>query len=360
MLHHWLKPSSLSFEGTAQKLWANILYYNDDINDFTTTKIAIIGLDESADVVRKILYEYADLMGNDKAIIDLGNIRKKTPDFIIPLIAELLNIGLIPILIGADSAFIYSQYQAYQALKQKINVIFIDECIRFSQNNSPDAYINSILQGDFKDKLLHLSILGAQSHFVHPDVTDLFENKHFDIVRLGYIKQNIEEVEPIIRDGDMAIFHLSALKQSEAPSQKNASPSGFFTEEICRLSRYAGMSDKLSSVGFYGYELDLDHQSAQSLAQMIWYFLDGVLNRKNDFPVATDGLVEYIVDYKNHQYQLVFWRSTKSGRWWMQIPIKNDKNELKHSLVPCSYNDYLAACQGELPERLLNAIQRFA
>jgi formiminoglutamase len=183
------------------------------------------------------------------------------------------------------------------------------------------------------------------------------------MIRLGKVKTAFSEIEPLLRDADMISFNLRALKSCDAPAVRNSSPSGFFSEEACQICRYAGLSDKLSSIGFYGYdsefEIDRDKQTPKTLAQMIWYFIDGYYNRRNDFPVSMDGLMEYIVDFKGHDYQLTFWKSNKTGRWWIQVPVKTKKKLQRHQLIPCSYNDYLLASNEEIPERLINAFKRF-
>ena len=124
------------------------------------------------------------------------------------------------------------------------------------------------------------------------------------------------------------------------------------------------MSDKLTSFGIYGYRKNLDsldQSTAQVVAQMIWYFADGFYNRKQDFPIqkAFNQLIQYIVHVKSFDEQLTFWRSNKSGRWWMEIPVKTQKKHVRHRLIPCAYNDYLQACNDDLPERLILAYQRF-
>jgi formiminoglutamase len=121
------------------------------------------------------------------------------------------------------------------------------------------------------------------------------------------------------------------------------------------------MSDKLTSFGLYGYvaEQDRDGQTAQAAAQMLWYFLEGFFNRKGDYPADTAGLTEYVVDFPKLNYQLTFWKSNKSGRWWMQVPVATKRKHERHRLVPCSYQDYQLACREELPERLLQAMSRF-
>jgi hypothetical protein len=47
-----------------------------------------------------------------------------------------------------------------------------------------------------------------------------------------------------------------------------------------------------------------------------------------------------------------FHKSDKTDRWWIEIPfISNGNNKLKrNTLLPCSYDEYLGACNQE-PER---------
>lgn len=242
-------------------------------------------------------------------------------------------------------------------------MVLVDERIAYQldKRKVKEYYLREVLDSP-QSRLFHLSFIGTQAHFIPPGILPYLDKRHFDYVRLGNAKANMSELEPLIRDGDLLSLNLSALKAAEVPGQSKASPSGFTVEEACQITRYAGMSDKLKALGIYGYQHSKDKsgQSAMAVAQMIWYFIDGFYHRKNDFPASTDGLTEYIVEFKKLDYQLTFWRSEKSGRWWMQVPVKSKSDYQRHRLVPCSYNDYLLACKDELPERLLNALRRFA
>lgn len=375
MLEHWLQPISTSkIEGfdllNDEQLGRKINIYRLEkieteekavIPDLKKTQIALIGIGvDEANAVRAVLYSLSFSFPNLN-IADLGNVRKQETSFIIPLLAELIQGGILPIIIGHSEVFTLAQYQAYQSKKGSVNVAIIDEKIRFTPKIQAESYFLHQILGDAH--LFNCSILGYQSHFTTPSVLDYFERKNYELIRLGRVKNNFEDIEPVIRDADMVSFNVAALKQSEAPAQLDGSPSGFLTEEACQLARYAGMSDKLTSFGIYGYrkKLDKDHQTAQVIAQMIWYFIEGFVNRKQDFPIskAFNQLTQYVVDIKEIDYQVTFWRSNKSGRWWMEIPVKTRKKHERHRLVPCSYNDYLQACNEDLPERLLNAYQRF-
>ncbi|MEM8909022.1 MAG: arginase family protein, partial [Bacteroidota bacterium] len=266
-------------------------------------------------------------------------------------------------LIGKDIELGLAQYQSYQA-RRLVNMALVDEQIRLTpspKKKSDHQLLNRLIKKR-KPRLFHLSAIAYQIHYTPQKVLDPLEKKHFDLLRLGKIKSDMTTVEPLIRDADMLLFHLAALKAADAPALATPSPSGLTSEEACQISRYAGLSDKLTSAGFYGLqpEKDQDGRSAQVIAQLIWYLIDGFAHRKNDYPVSTDGLVEYIVELKNPIQQIHFWKSNKSGRWWIQVPIKSKKKALRHQLVPCSYADYQMACQEDVPERLLNAYRRFA
>ena len=207
-------------------------------------------------------------------------------------------------------------------------------------------------------RLFNLGLIGYQTHLTPPDTLHFFRKKNYDLVRLGIAKQDLGQIEPTIRGADTIYLNLSALKQSEAPGRWHNTPNGFSAEEACQLCFYSGMSDRLSSFGIYGYrqEIDRNFQTAQLIAHMIWYLLDGIYNRKKDFPVSTDGMIEYIVSFKDYEHNATFWKSTRSGRWWIQI---DTRKEGQYELIPCSYEDYKLACKDQLSERILNVFERY-
>lgn len=366
MYENWLHSvSSNHFEDlelSEETFGQGIRYFNAGKADVSDVQVALVGLDAAAaDNVRRYLYPMSFPFGKLQ-VMDFGNARRHQASFLVPIIRELMDSHIVPVLIGSQANMIAAQYRAFKSLKESICQVLVDEQVPFLPSGKADSrrYFNEILHQKHS-RLFHMGLIGCQSHYIENSTYDFIHQQQYDIIRLGFAKANLPELEPIIREADLLSLHLSALKFIEAPAQEAASPSGFFSEEACQICRYAGMSDKLSGFGIYGYapEKDKVGQTAQVIAQMIWYFLDGFYNRKNDFPVSTDGLVEYIVDFKNMDYQLTFWKSSKSGRWWMQIPVKTNKKLQRHRLIPCSYNDYKLASQDELPERLLRALQRF-
>lgn len=367
MVHNWLYPTPTKQIDCYNKLKSHhfgkkIKIHKDSSLDLSTSQIALIGVQEKeSNAVREILYS-SSFPFKKLNIVDLGNTRKEDITFLVPLVKELMDSNILPIIFGGNQNYSLTQYHAYRFKKQIINMAIIDEKINYLNPRSKNqSFLNKIIDSRISH-LFNLSILGHQSHFTSQEAIKVFHKNNFEMIRLGKLRGNLEYSEPFIRDADMISFNLNAIRSSECPGVSKPSPSGFFTEEICQLARYAGMSEKLTSIGFYGYELgmDVNQQSAHIVAQLIWYFIDGFFNRKNDYPKSMDGLVEYIVDSKNTDYSLTFWKSEKTGRWWMQVPVKARKKLLRHQLIPCTYHDYQMTCREEIPERLINAFRRFS
>jgi formiminoglutamase len=364
MLENWLKPidgNLISNHFDKSKLGSNIQCYVDKMPNLKKTQLAIVGIGEAeANEVRKALYEMTFPFTKIK-VADLGNLRKEENGFITQLLRELIEGGICPIIIGHEGKVTQAQFLAHHSTQPSVSVVEVKERVVYHPNKSEEDgyYLNSILEGQYR--LFHFSTIGSQSHFVEEAVYHFLENNAFDCVRLGKAKAKLNALEPFIRDADMMSFHISSLKASDAPAVEEAAPSGFFSEEACQISRYAGMNDKLTSIGFYGFlsHLDQNGLTARTVSQLIWYFIDGFNNRQKDFPASMDQLVEYIVELKGYDHQFVFWKSNKTGRWWLQVPVKTKRKWKRHRLIPCSYDDYLATTKEDLPDRLLNALKRF-
>ncbi len=361
MLENWFTPIAQPEAGVPRSgsvVAAHIRTFSGNkLPDLKKIKVAIVGLnDEEADAVRRQFYAMA-YPWPEGAVLDLGNIRKNNASFFIPALAELAGSRIFPIVIGRDPAGLAAQFKALQAILQHINLVVFDERLDL---DLPGDYLREILV-DQRDQVFQCGLLGFQSHFVLPETLAELETRNYDLIRLGQVRSDLENTEPIIRDADLVGWNLRALDHSSAPGAADLTPSGFQLEEACRLSRYAGISDKLKMLGIFGFhaENDRNHLTAQGIAQMIWYFLDGFFQRKGDFPASTNNLTEYIVQLKQLDFQLTFWKSSSTGRWWMQVPVKTRRNQQRHRMVPCSFSDYQMACKDELPERLFQALRRF-
>jgi len=353
----------------------------DHFPSLEQTDIAIIGVKEdrnsiqnhgtsmAPDQVRKYFYKL--YQGNYKVrISDLGNIIKghqveDTYFAVKSVVSELLKLHIIPVIIGGSQDITYSNYLAYESLGQIINIASIDSNFdlgKADQEINSTSYLSKIImhQPNF---LFNYTNIGYQTYLVDQDAIELMEKLYFDVYRLGYVRKNLEEVEPFVRNADMLSFDLSSIRQSDAPGNAHPSPNGFYGDEACQITRYAGLSDKLSSIGFYEFNPSYDNcgQTAHLTAQMIWYFIDGFYNRKHDFPLKDKKLyLKYRVSIKNHNHEIVFFKSKKSDRWWMEVPCPTNLRSKyeRHYLVPCSYKDYKTALKEEMPDRWWKVYQK--
>lgn len=359
-------------------------YFTDsDFPDIANADMAIVGVCESRkaayntgcalapNTVREYLYKL--YQGSFRAnIIDLGNIEqghdvedtyfalKSTVDY-------LIRNNVIPIIIGGSQDLTYAQFLGYEKLEQTINVAVVDSA--FDIGNPEEDITNTSYVGKIilhqPNYLFNYSNIGYQTYLVEPSSLSMMNKLYFDSYRLGQIRDMIDESEPIIRHADMFSFDITAIKHSDAPANPNASPNGFYAEEACQMMRYAGMNDKLTSIGIYEInpDFDVNGKTSHLAAQMIWCFVDGFYNRKSDFPSrSSSDYVKFHVVLQDEKYTINFYKSKKSDRWWMEVPYPPTKGLMyeRHTLLPCSYKDYELAINNEIPDRWWQTYQKLA
>ena len=109
------------------------------------------------------------------------------------------------------------------------------------------------------------------------------ESLYFESYRLGEVSSKIKMVEPIMRDADIVSIDMKSIKASELGSRQKFSPNGFDGREICGISRYAGISNKVSSFGIFEYKSSSEDEITEILiSQIIWYFIEGFNYRVQD------------------------------------------------------------------------------
>ena len=343
--------------------------------------LAIIGVEEerravnnegsgqSANAVRPYLYNL--FKGKYKPrIADLGNIKQghavKDSYFALTSVChELIKNKIIPIVIGGGQDLTFPMYKAFDKIEPTINLVDVDA--RFDIGGPDSEFNSSASLGKIilhqPNILFNYSNIGYQTYFVQQKEIELFHKLYFDACRLGEVRSDMEQVEPIVRHADLLSFDMTAIRMSDAPGNGNASPNGFYGEEACQITRYAGLSDKLGAIGFFEMNPTKDKrgQTAHLLAQMIWYFIEGYYKRYQDFPFRKKSdYLKYRVSIKENKNEIVFYKSKRSDRWWMEVPYPTQK-KLKFErqcLVPCSYKDYMEATKEEVPDRWWQTYQK--
>ncbi|MGH2648828.1 MAG: formimidoylglutamase [Ginsengibacter sp.] len=343
-----------------------IKVYEDEIPDLSKTDIVIAGVNEfrgngsiavenAADAVRKQLYQL-HYWHRDIVIADIGNIKcgESLADSyaaIQAVVAELLRMNKTVVIIGGSHDNTLAQYYAYKEIKQVIEATVIDATIDL-RSESPvrsENFLMEMLTGE-PNMVRHYNHIGFQSYFVHPRMLETMDKLRFDCYRVGTAKEKLEEMEPVIRNSNLLSFDIAAIKNSDAPANF-CSPNGFTGEEACSLTRYAGLSNRLSTIGIYGYnpQQDIKNLTALQIAQMVWYFIDGKSKNNQEAELSDrQSFNEYHTAFA--EVDTIFLQSKKTGRWWMQMPDKK--------MIACSYNDYLFASNNEIPERWLRAQER--
>lgn len=346
----------------------------NEFPDYEEAELAIIGVGEdrlshgnegcakAPDAIRKEFYRL--FQGNFKLrMVDLGNILpghtvEDTHFALTSAVEELLRNNVLPIVLGGSQELTFALYRAYEKIGKIVNIAVVDPL--FDLGNSEKSldsrsYMSRIILQQ-PNYLFNYTNIGFQTYYVDQEAITLMGNLMFDTYRLGFVRNDLEEVEPMVRNADLLSIDIGAVRMSEAPGNKHAGPNGFYGEEICQITRYAGMSDKMSTLGIFEYNPGLDRQSqtAQLIGQMMWYFIDGFYGRKQDYPLEKKSdFIKFTVTTKDFKDEIIFYKSKKSDRWWMEVPIRS-RNKYKykrHHLVPCSYKDYQTALADHIPDR---------
>jgi arginase family enzyme len=344
-----------------------VAVYEDVFPDLDDAQLVIVGCgeqrgsglihgqSEAPDIIRRHFYSLF-YWHTDVKIADVGNIRPGsvyTDSYaaLKTVVQELMNDGKTVIILGGSHDLTLAQYQAYANGHKLIEASCVDAMIDLNMESpfQHENFLLDMLTGE-PNHLRHYNHIAFQSYYVHPRMLETIDKLRFDCYRVGSVKENIEEMEPVIRNSHMLSFDISAIANAYAPAN-TASPNGLNGEEACVLLRYAGMSHSISSIGIYGYnsKQDKEELTAKQISQMLWYLLDG---RSRSTREASLDEKELFTEYHTAfaEVETIFLQSKKTGRWWMQLPDKK--------FIACSYKDYLLASSNEIPERWLRAQER--
>ena len=332
------------------------------VNEYRNTHNSV-GEDFSLNEVRKTLYNLFpgnwSLNISDLGDLVLGDTVSDTYLALQSIVSELLKNNIIPVIIGGSQDITYANYRSYDYLEKTVNVVNIDPNFDLGDSSKPiknNSYLGKIIL-DKPHNLFNYSTLGYQTYFNSQEEIDLMQKLYFEAYRLGELSNNIQNVEPVLRDANIVTLDLKSVRSSEVSSKQKFSPNGFSGKEICAISRYAGISNKVSSFGVYEYIPSIEDEATEMLiAQVIWYFIEGVNCRvmdNNFYNTADFQKYTVLVD----EQELIFLKSLKSSRWWVEIPfLQNSNNKLEeHSLLPCMHQDYVDASNGVVPERWYKA-----
>jgi arginase family enzyme len=352
-------------------LGAYISRFTGKFPDWRSADIALLGVNERrgrggeehqpgaipARTVRKKLYSLHKGTGRCR-IVDLGNLRpgitlEDTYLRLKEIVEVLISHNTIPVIIGGSHDLEYGQYMGYEHLERVVNMVTVDSSVDMAEDHHVPAnkkQLRQILMHE-PNYLFSLGQIGYQSYLVDPEVMATLEKLHFEAYRVGEVHRSLQEMEPVVRVADLLTFDISAIRHQDAPGYSPANPFGLTGEEACQLCWYAGLSDNMSSLGIYEYEPEHDERelTATTIATMIWYFIEGYYHRKNETEFNTSKFTKYAVAFNENPDRMVFYKSKQSEKWWLEVEALSDDKGAR--IVPCSYEDYLQAIKGEVPNR---------
>ncbi|QHL87790.1 formiminoglutamase [Nibribacter ruber] len=345
--------------------------------DWRQAEVVLIGLPEyrgahsPADVsyqgpnlIREQLYKLKKGTGS-WLLMDLGNLLpgislEDTYLRLKEVIEMVVDAGKFPILLGGSHDLTYGQFLGYEYLHKKIGVVLIDSQLDIQEN--PDvapegSHLHRLLLHE-PNYLFSFSHLAHQSYLTDNDTLIALEKLHFDLFRIGQVRQQLKEIEPVIRQADMLSFDVSAIRHQDAPGQRQANPFGLTGEEACQLCWYAGQNDQLSSLGLYGYRPEFDQRSltAMTVATMAWYAIEGFYHRQRTLDFQSNHFLRFAVGFHDNPHKMLFYKNRHTEKWWMEV--EDLAGERPSLIIPCSYQDYLTAADGDVPSRWIQVQAR--
>ncbi len=367
-------------DSPASALGRSLRVYSHKMPDYKDAHLAIIGVPEergagkntgtalAPDEIRKKLYQLRRSHVPYR-IVDLGNLRPghdltETYTRLSEVCRILLENNVLPIILGGSHDLDYGQYTAYEQLDKLISLLNIDAFLDLEQDQQTapaSAHLQKILLHE-PNYLFAYTHLAYQSYLIDPASVAVLEKLYFEAFRIGQMRTNLREMEPVIRQADMVSFDVTAIRSADAPGNLHAQPFGLTGEEACQICWYAGLNEKLSSIGFYEYNPQWDdptRKTAAVIATMIWYFIEGFYHRKSEQNFRSNDFLKYVVALPQHPDTIVFYKSKRTEKWWMEVPYPEGlERYARNSIVPCSYSDYQMATQGEVPERYIQTVAR--
>ena len=376
----YFSPVDISGKWHEDQIGAKIVANNKSFPEIQKNSCALIYVPEFRGLIeakklsnnqskfREAFYELQIGSNWTSNLYDLGNILpgqdlNDTYFALSQVVSELVKINVIPIVVGGSQDLVLALYSAYEKLEQMINICSVDYDLNLGAPEdaaNSNGYLSHLLLKRPCYLFNHANI-GLQMPYSNTKELALFEKLYFDVCRLGEFNSDFKKAEPHLRNADIINIDFESIKASETLSIHGL-PNGFYAEQICQIGKYAGISDKVSSLGIFNHK-NYTSVGDQLLAQLIWYFIDGVVARFGDFPMGTKvDYKKFTVFMEESNHELVFFKSNKSSRWWMEVPFppNNVTKYERHYLVPCNKEDYDNAMKNELPDLWWKTYQKLS
>ncbi len=349
------------------QLGRHIQVYEEEFPDVKNADLVIVGCGEmrgasadnqrsnAPDIIRNEFYSLYH-WHKEVHVADVGNVKtgatlQDTYAALRSVVSELIEHKKRVVILGGSHDVTMAQYGAYGSLAQIIEAVCVDARIDLNMDSvlPADSFLMDMLCGE-PNYIKHYNHIGFQSYMVHPNMLETIDKLRFDCYRVGKVKENMEEMEPVIRNANMFSFDIAAIQNAHAPANR-LTPNGFTGEEACMLMQFAGLSKNVNTIGVYGYvpEQDVHNLTAKQISHMLWYVMDGIHRGKQEAELDnTEEFNEFNLAFA--EVETKFLQSKRTARWWMQLP--------DGKFIACSQYDYITAASNDIPERWMRAVER--
>jgi len=374
------KGEELRSKSGTGSIGKSIQLFSGKEEELKDIQIALIGLNEGRNSlenegcgagswhIREQLYQLYISTENLK-MLDLGDIRPghslEDTHFALEMTCSyLIERNIIPVIIGGPDHAGLAIYKAFCRLERMCNILHVDPIYDLGdveQELDSSNYLSKMILHK-PGFLFDYTNLAFQSYLVNTEMSKVMKNMLFNTMRLGEVNKSLLSTEPMIRNANLFSVDMRSVRKADSPGHAFPLPNGLYAEQLCQMASFAGTNERMNCLAFFEYNPSYDDraQSAQLIAQAIWCFIDGFSRRqKEDVNADSSQFTRYRVNTKE-DHELIFYKSNVTERWWLEVPYPpTDGNRFKRAhILPCAYEDYLAACNHELPEIWLQTYQK--
>jgi hypothetical protein len=288
---------------------------------------------------------------NPCKVVDLGDIilGKTLADSrcaLEEIIFYYLEKKAIPVVVGGSQDLNETMAWALSRLNKAIHYANFSPILALEHGLSPNThhqnYISQMLSKP-ELKITQYSHLAYQEHLNSLQAFNTLNTSGCELVKLSDMMWTCEQAEPYFRHANMVGLSLDAVESNTSAISIKPQVNGLNTREICAYAKEIGLAPYLQILGLWNIQLaNLSELNAQLIAQILWYFIDGV-GIKLSHP-SSQNTETYVLMVDNNEY--IFQRDILRNRWYF-----GGSQQLIHCL-PCSKADYLQAKNGNLSLRL--------
>lgn len=173
----------------------------------------------------------------------------------------------------------------------------------------------------------------------------LCDDIHIQSVSLGEFRTDFGKAESILRGADTVFFELNALRFQDSYFEDSL-VTGLDIYEASQLLRYTGMATSHKLLYMNVSHQALHPRTWESLATLMWYYLEGKSQMEIDSPEHEDNR-KFFVETEFFGDALTFIQTHKTNRWWVVHPETKER-------IPCTEQDYISLRDGMVPDLLMD------